>query len=63
MNQQFYFWVLRSSEQVSLKLPLWNCDYFELKAIKTQQMQRKCFPLNYLKEFVEEIYIHKGHFH
>ena len=36
-------------------------DNFELKAIKTQQMQRKYFPLNYLQEFVEEIYIHKGY--
>ena len=38
-------------------------DNFELKAIRTQQMQRKYFPLNYLQEFVEEIYIHKGYFH
>lgn len=36
--------VSQGSEQVSPNMPLWHEDYFELKAIETQQIQKKLFP-------------------
>lgn len=50
------------AKYVPPKYAIWHVDYFELKAIKTQQTQEKLLPsplTNYLKEFRQKAWPRK----